>query len=690
MEKRIKKHPILNVPEYEYIPFYFNGQKLMGRKGEMIISALAANGINILSKNQRDGTTQGLYCANGQCSECAVIANGFPVKSCMTPLKENMIIERNDGYPELPPLDEIPEFKDIEIIKTEVLIIGGGPSGLAAAIELGKLNINTIIVDDKHSLGGKLVLQTHTFFGSVEDCYAGTRGIDIAKMLENEIKKLDSVNVMLNAQAVGVFSDKKVGIFQQGKYTLIEPEKLLITTGAREKALPFAGCSLPGVYGAGAFQTLVNRDLVKSSDRIFVVGGGNVGLIAAYHALQAQITVVGLIEAMPYITGYQVHENKIKRLGVPVYTSHSVLSANGKDKVESITIAKVDEKFNFIKGTEKTFAVDTILIAVGLNPVDEFVEQAKSANIDVYSAGDAYEIAEASSAMFSGKIAGLKIAGAIGKKIKIPEEWAEKEQILKSHPGKIKEPEYPEIKKGVFPVLHCFQEIPCNPCITVCPKNSIKLSDKIGNILDLPEFDGECVGCGRCVAICPGLAITMVDYRKGGETALVTIPYELIPNFREGDKVIAVDYKGENPVEVIVKKIRNLKWQDRTILVTLETPKDLAVKIAGIRCQDPDKMAKPIKTIIPPTADDDIIICRCERVTKGEIKRLIRSGITDMNQIKAITRAGMGPCGGKTCSNLILKMLKDEGINPEKIVKSTIRPLAMEIPVKAFAGIEGE
>ncbi|MCK7504181.1 MAG: FAD-dependent oxidoreductase [Desulfobacterales bacterium] len=86
-----------------------------------------------------------------------------------------------------------------------MLIIGGGPAGLSAAIELGKLGVRTLLVDDKDRLGGKLVLQTHKFFGSVEDSYAGTRGFEIGNILAAEIAKHPSVEVWLNTTAVAVF-----------------------------------------------------------------------------------------------------------------------------------------------------------------------------------------------------------------------------------------------------------------------------------------------------------------------------------------------------------------------------------------------------------------------------------------------------------------------------------------------------
>jgi len=128
-----------------------------------------------------------------------------------------------------------------------------------------------------------------------------------------------------------------------------------------------------------------------------------VGLIAGYHALQAGIQVVGVVEALSECGGYKVHKDKLARLGVPIYTSHTILSANGKDQVESVSIAQVDANFKPVVGTEKTFECDSILIAVGLDPVDEFYRKGLEFDMAAFAAGDAEEIAEASAAIFSGK-----------------------------------------------------------------------------------------------------------------------------------------------------------------------------------------------------------------------------------------------------------------------------------------------
>ena len=171
---RIEKHPILQVSRDAGIPFHFNGRKLLARKGEVISSALFAHGIKVFGHHPRDGSPQGIFCANGQCAQCLVMADGIPVKGCMVQVREGMRISPCEGTPELPATDQLPgEFKSAPVIEIDVLIIGAGPAGITAALELAPHDVHVLMVDGKHRLGGKLVLQTHSFFGTVADCCAG-------------------------------------------------------------------------------------------------------------------------------------------------------------------------------------------------------------------------------------------------------------------------------------------------------------------------------------------------------------------------------------------------------------------------------------------------------------------------------------------------------------------------------------
>ncbi len=686
---RITKHPVLDIQGGKEVSFTFDGRPLVGHEGEMVSSALFASGIRTFSIHSVGDAPQGLYCANGQCAQCTVIINGLPLKSCITPLKQGMEIKTLIHHPELPEDDEPRPSHPPQELSCQVLIVGAGPSGITSAIELADLGFTVILVDDKDHLGGKLVLQTHKFFGSMADCYAGTRGTEIAQILEAEARKRENITIMTSSTVAAIYSDGKAGIYQDRleKYVHVSFEGLIVATGARERSLIFPGNDLPGVFGAGAFQTLVNRDLVKSSERVLIVGCGNVGLIGAYHALQAGINVVGLLDIAPAVTGYKVHADKIRRMGVPIYLNHTLIGVQGDGRVEKATIAQVDENWNPLVETAKTFAVDTVLIAVGLSSSDEFYTSGIEGGFPVLKTGDANEIAEASSAMMGGRIIGLEMATLLGSDISIPEEWSEKANVLKSHPGEVFERSFEMLGKGWKPMIHCYQEIPCNPCTTVCPQDSIHLTGRTGTIMDLPEFTPKCIGCGFCVLICPGLAITLARPSKKDGIAELVLPHEFEHNFKPGDKVRLRGVEGSDLCEGLVKTARYNK-KHRTSLITLEVPVDLATQAVGILVQD-EKVTTPLDEADFAYFPDNAVVCRCERVTVGEIKRFVQANdANDVNQLK-LARLAMGACGGKTCLDLVPRVLMQAGIARDAIRPATHRPLTVEVPMKALANQGG-
>ena len=687
---RLAQHPILEVPVHpEMVEFTFDGRVLPARRSEVISSALFANGIHVFGRHHRDGAPQGIFCANGQCAQCLVMADGRAVKACITPVQPGMRVRSLVGYPELE-ADDVPVRVTPQVaqVETDVLIVGGGPAGLEAALELASHGVGVTLCDDKPALGGKLDLQTHNFFGSVEDCYAGRRGMEIGRLLEDQVRAQPGIDVWTDAPAVGVFQDGVVGVVKQGHFTVVKPKSLLVATGARERALAFPGADLPGVYGGGAFQTLVNRDQIKPSKRLLIVGGGNVGLIVAYQALQAGIDVVALVEILPQVGGYKVHRDKIVRLGVPVYTSYTVLRAEGTDHVERVIAAQVDERLRPMAGTEVVFEVDTVLIAVGLSPINELFEEGQRLGMRVYSAGDAHEIAEASAAMFSGKIVARTILQDMGIPVEIPEAWRTLGALMASHPGPVRGSYPPPTDLPVYPVIRCAQEIPCNPCTAVCPKDSIKIPE--GNILGRPKLVGDCTGCLKCVVVCPGLAITMVDrrYDRTGERAKVTIPWEMPEGFgKPGQSVLTTGAEGEAVGTAKVIRILSGKALNHRRLMVLEVPTAEADRVAGVRIREPEPLVRTEE--VPSGSDAEAVICRCERVTKEMIADYIQTtGTRDVNAVKAALRTGMGPCGGKTCNDLTLRIFRELGVDARAVTPPVHRPFTQEVPIGAFLAVE--
>jgi sarcosine oxidase subunit alpha len=696
-DRRVTHHPILSVPAAEPAPFTWAGTPLTGHVGETLAAALAANGVRVFGHHPRDGAPQGLFCASGQCAQCLVLADGEPVKACVARLRPGQRLSPRDSLPVLPPRSAPFRVRDTPHHATRVLIVGGGPAGLSAAIRLDQLGVDCLVVDDKPLLGGKLVLQTHRFFGSFNAVHAGTRGLDIAARLAREAEACPRVTLWRGSTALAVFEDGAVGVLrgaderpgEEGQYTLVTPERLLVASGARERFFAFPGNTLPGVMGAGAFQTLLHRDLVRPAERVLVVGGGNVGLIAAYQAIQAGIEVVAVVDVMPQCGGYKVHQDKLARLGVPLHTRTTLVSVEGREEVESATIATVDDSFRPLPGSHRTLRCDAVLLAVGLEPAAELFEKARELGLPAFRAGDAEEVAEASSAIFAGRIRAQELALSLGATEQpIPPEWHRALDILRSRPGAISpHGEEDEELHGLEPVIHCVQEIPCDPCAASCPAGGIRKDPD--DIRHLPVFVRDalgkaCVGCEKCVTICPGQAITLVDERKDPEHPFVWVPFELDRDeLHEGAAVVVVDVDGHILGDARVVRIRGGAAADHTLSVKLRAERAIARRIAGIRLHEPAPEGSAEEWA--PAAPGETIVCRCERVSADTLRALVRGGYRDPNELKVLTRAGLGACGAHTCGPLLYRLFREEGLS-DAPPPPRLRPLLVEVSLGALAG----
>ena len=243
-------------------------------------------------------------------------------------------------------------------------------------------------------------------------------------------------------------------------------------------------------------------------------------------------------------------------------------------------------------------------------------------------------------------------------------------------------------QKGPVAVLECIQPIPCNPCDGACPFGAIRVGTPITNLPRLIEE--KCTGCGRCISHCSGLAIFVVDktYRPG--LASVSFPHEYLPLPERGQMVEAVDRAGQTVCTAQVIRVADPPANDHTPVVTVAVPVELADVVRGMKRlpqenagEDGQAAGRSISLEDP----DDTIVCRCEEVTVGDIKRAIAEGAQTLTGIKRRTRAGMGLCQGRTCHMLIERMLKEHPQYRAMAVEpDTVRPPMVPVKMGVLGG----
>ena len=248
-------------------------------------------------------------------------------------------------------------------------------------------------------------------------------------------------------------------------------------------------------------------------------------------------------------------------------------------------------------------------------------------------------------------------------------------------------PDEKRFSQGPVAILECVQEIPCNPCEDACPFGAIHVGSPITNCPALAEE--KCTGCGVCVAQCPGLAVFIVDKTYSQTEAAVSFPYEYLPLPERGDAVQAVSRACEFVCGATVVKVTESKKQDRTPVVTIAVPKEFADTVRSIR-----RIGAPMPAVSPEAAEpgtllpDDVLVCRCEEVTAGEIRKAIREGgARSVTAVKRRVRAGMGLCQGKSCGRIITRMIAEElGLGPQDIPPSTDRPPVRPVTFSEMGG----
>ncbi len=259
-------------------------------------------------------------------------------------------------------------------INKDLIIVGAGPAGLAAAIEAKKRGLKDILVLERESVAGGILNQCiHDGFGLIKFNEALT-GPEYAKRYIDEAIKA-SVEIITNVMVQDISSDKVVTTISPDGIRIYKSKAVILAMGCRERtrgAICIPGTRPAGVFTAGVAQNLVNIRNVMVGKNVVILGSGDIGLIMARRLTLEGARVLAVVEKLPYSSGLQRNITQcLEDFNIPLLLSHTVTNIEGKERVTGVTISKVDEKGNIIRGTSKKFNCDTLILSVGLIPENE-------------------------------------------------------------------------------------------------------------------------------------------------------------------------------------------------------------------------------------------------------------------------------------------------------------------------------
>ena len=658
---KITEHPILAVPEENLHSFIFEGQTVTGQKGQTIAAALHQAGFPVHHHSLKD-RNRTMECGIGKCGACEMVVDGHIRRICITKVDGVKEVHRagTDSFSEVrAATEEAPK----KIYKTTVAIIGAGPAGLAVREELRAAGVDNLVIDNNSHIGGQFRMQTHQFFFfEKKRKFGGMRGFDIAETLAGNSRE----GILLDSVVWDILEGKRLAVKNVATQEIfyVDADQLVVAAGALPFMPAFKNDDLPGVYTAAVVQRMMNTEFTLLGKNILTVGAGNIGYLTSYQAMQAGAKVKAIIEAMPAEGGFPVQANRVRRLGIPILTSYTLVEAIPNADRTGITGAVIAKCENFepIPGTEvRIDGIDCINICTGLLPDNQLLKKgAEVFGRACHGVGDAVRIGEGTSAVLRGRQCAYEVMMDLGKRVDystyltISKDYVDSQQRpVRLLDGPRKPSPERMVAKG-FVIADCLYGFACNPCSFSCKQGAItKSSTSVTPVID---YD-KCIGCMECVAQCPGLAI--FGYRP--DRSQLFLPLEF--NLPDGAKdVFLVNNNGAKVGEGEIERV--IPKPNKTNIAVIK-----AIRLEGGSLTDvrgfilKENYPEPLKLIHCDADDSETYVCHCEDVSLKELLETLkgRKSIT-AQELKHVTRLGMGPCRGSRCLPRAKQVLRAHGI----------------------------